>query len=119
MRERFRVIGKTLREVGSSVEAVDEGLVIFWPYIRIQKFNRRFLLELETVANGVARIDEQTDLERQVGFTSKAANLDGWFAVVNHPKIVLLQVLDVATVLVRDREDHPHFVYGHLDGGDR
>ena len=60
----FGVIGKILRHFRSGVEAHNKRQVITLADCLIEKFDGRFLLELEAVANRTAGIDQQTDLQR-------------------------------------------------------
>ena len=85
-RKRFGVIGEVLGDFRSDIETDDERFVIAGPDRLVEKLNGRFLLELETVADRVAGIDQQSDLQRQIGLVVKAANLLGRLAVVDVPK---------------------------------
>ena len=76
-----------------------------------------FLLELEAVAHRVAGIDQQSDLQRQLGFVVKAANLLGGPVVVDDRKIALGQVLHVVAMPVGHGEDDVHFVHRLGDRG--
>jgi len=116
-RERFRIVGKVLGDFRGDIETDHEGFVITGPDRLVEKLNRRFLLELETVADGVAGIDQQPDLQRQIGFIVKAANLVGRFAVIDDREIALRQVPYIAAMLVGDGEHDVHFVHRLGDRG--
>ena len=88
-RERFRVVGEVLGDFRGDIETDDESLVVAGPYRLVEKLNGRFLLELETVPHGVAGIDQQPDLQRQVGLVVEAANLLNRLAVIDHGEIAL------------------------------
>ena len=118
-RERFRVVGEVLGHFRGDIETDDERFVIAGPDRLVEKLNRRFLLELETVPDGVAGIDQQPDLQRQIRFIMKAANLLGRLAVIDYRKIALRQVPYVAAMLIGHGEYDVHFIYcfGNRGGG--
>ena len=108
-RKMFGAVGEILGHFGSGVEADHECLVIARANDGIQKFDGCFLLELEAVAHRVARVDQQSNLQRQIGFTAEAAQF-GRLLVVDDLEVVFLQILDVAPVPVGHREDDANFV---------
>jgi len=110
MRQGFRVVCEVLCNFGSGIEADNEGVVVSWSHRLIEKFNGGFLLELKAVANRVAGINEQADLQGQISFGVEAADFLGRFTVIDYAKIILLQVGDVAAVFVGDGKDHVDFV---------
>ena len=110
-RERFGVVGEILGDFRSDIETHDERFVIPRPDRLVQKLDGRFLLELEAVAHRVAGIDQQSDLQRQLGLVVKAANLVGWPAVVDDREIALGQVLHVVAMPIGHGEDDVHFVH--------
>src|SRR5579864_3288189 len=84
----------------------------------IEKLDGGLLLKFEAVAYGIAGIDQQADLQRKVRLCVKAANFLGWFAVVEHLEVALLQIGNTSPVLVGHREDYVHFVGGRADPGE-
>ena len=75
------------------------------------------MLELEAVTHRVAGIDQKPHLQRQIGFIVEAADLCRRLAIINHIEVALLQILYVAAVLVRDRENHVDFIDRNANGG--
>ena len=118
MCQLFGVVGEILRDFRSHVEAHHKRLIVVGTNRLVQKLNGGFLFELEPVAHGIAGVDEQADLQRQVGFGVEAADGLGRLVVVDHVEIALLQVGDAAAVLVGHGEDDVDFVGLRLDGGE-
>ena len=118
MRKFLRIVGEILRDFRSHIEADDESLVVSRMNRLVQKFDRGFLFELEAVADGIAGIDQQSDLQRQVGFRVEAANLLRRLVVIDNGEIALLQIGDAAAVLVGHGEYDVHFVGGNANGED-
>ena len=56
--------------------------------------------------------------KRQVGLAAEGANRLRRLVVVDHPEVVLLQVVDELAALVGDVEDHVDFVHLLDDGGE-
>src|SRR6476620_2161914 len=73
--QSFGTAGEILRHLRSNVEAYNEGDVLTWMDSLVQKFDRGFLFELESVAHRVAGIDQQTDLQGKICFSVEASNL--------------------------------------------
>lgn len=71
----------------------------------VQKLDRRFLLEPETVTHGVAGVDEKSNLEWQVRFSVEAANFLRRLIVVGDAEIILLEIGDAMAMLISDGED--------------
>ena len=90
-RKLLGVVGEILRDFRGSVEPDHKRPVVARTHRLIQKFNRRFLLEPEPVAHRVAGIDQQPDLQREVGLAVKAANLIGGPAIVITRKSVFFR----------------------------
>ena len=67
-RQQLGIVGEILRNLGRHVKAHHKRLVVARTNRLVQKLDRRFLLELEAVAHRIAGIDQQPDLQRQVGF---------------------------------------------------
>jgi len=116
-REGLCIVGEILRDLGSHIKTDHERPVVSRPHRLIEKLDRRFLLKFETVTYRVAGIDQQSHLQRQVGLIVEAAYLRRRLAVINHVEIVLLQILDVAAVLIGDRENHIDFIDRNANGG--
>ena len=60
----------------------------------------------------------QRGFEREIGFSAEAAEFDGGLAVVDDFEVSLLEIFDVAAVLVSDGEHYVDFVDALHDGGD-
>ena len=117
--ELSAIIREILRDLGRHVKAHDKCLVVAGMDGLIQKFDRGFLLELEAVAYRVAGVNQQADLQRQIGFGVKASNLLRRFVIVQDFEVVLLEIGDPAAMLIRDREYDVHLVGGRPQGGER
>ena len=115
-RQRFRIVSEILRDLGSDIKTDHECTIISRPQRLTEKFDCRFLLELKAFADGVAGIDQQPHLQRQIGFVVEAANLCRRLAVINHIEIVPLQIFDIAPVFVRDCENDVDFVHRNTNG---
>ena len=85
----------------------------------VQELDGRLLLELETVADGIAGIDEQSDLQGQIGFGVEATQFCRRLVIVHDAEIGLLEIGDTLAMLVGDGEHDVHFVGRSLDRGDR
>ena len=110
MRELFGVVGEILRDFRSDVKTHDKRLIVVRTNGLVQKLDGRFLFELEAVAHGVAGVDEQADLQRQIGFGVEAANFLRRLVVVDDTEIALLEIGDAAAVLVGHGEHDVDFV---------
>src|SRR5581483_2496707 len=117
--EQFGIVGKVLGNFWSRVETDHERFVVARPDDLVHELDGGFLFEPETVTNRVAGVDQEPNLQRQVCFSAEAANLAGRLVVVHYPEVVLLQVLDIAAVLVGNREHDVDFVYDPFDRGQR
>src|ERR1700733_9844617 len=62
------IVGQIRHQLGRGIEAHDHGLVVLWPDSAVDEGGGRFLLEMETVANAVAGVDQDRQAQRQVGF---------------------------------------------------
>ncbi len=116
--QQFRVIGEILCDFRGYIEAHDEGVILLRVDRLVKKFDSGFLLELEAVAHRVAGIDEQSDLQRQIGFRVEAANFLWRLIVVDDAEVSLLQIGDAATMLVGDGEHDIDLVRLGNNGGD-
>src|SRR5262249_20845040 len=69
-RERFRIVGEALSDLGSRVETQHECLVLLVNDL-VQKLDGGFLFELEAIANRVAGINQQAYTKRQIRFAAE------------------------------------------------
>src|SRR5207249_1385593 len=110
-REQLRTVGKVLRDFRFRIEAKHERLVIPGADGLVQKLNCRFLLELETVADGVTGIDQKSDAQRQFGLAPETANFFNRLLIVDDLEVAFAEVLHIMVVLIRHSKHHAYFVY--------
>ena len=91
-RKILRAIGEILRNFRGGVETDHERLVIVRANDRVQKFDGRILLELESVAHRVTRVHQQTHLQRQIGLAAEAAQFRG-LLIVGHSEVAFFRSL--------------------------
>src|SRR6266566_3113307 len=106
-------VGEVLRNFRSYIKAHYECPVVSGPDGLVQKLDRGLLLELETVADGVAGVNQKPDLHRQISFAAKTANFRYRFLVIDDPKIALGEVFDVVIVFVSDGKNHADLIHGN------
>ena len=117
MRQFFRVVGEILSDLRRHIETNHHGLIVATANDLVQELNGRLLLELKPVAHRVAGVDEQSDLQWQIRLGTKAANFSWRLIVVGDAEVVLLEIGDVFSVLIRNRENHIHFIDANADAG--
>ena len=105
-------VGEVLRNFRSYIKAHYECPVVSGPDGLVQKLDRGLLLELETVADGVAGVNQKPDLHRQISLAAKTADFRYRLFVIDDPEIALGEVLDVVIVLVRDGKNHTDLIHG-------
>src|SRR5579872_1225497 len=118
MREGFGVVGEILCHLRSDIESHYERGVLVEVDRLVQELDRGFLFKLKAVAHGVAGINQQSDLQRKVGFRVKAANLLWRLIVVEHLEIILFKIGDPSAVLVCYGEDDVNLVGGGFEGSE-
>jgi hypothetical protein len=99
------IVDEVRHQLGRSIEAHHHGFVVAEADHAVDERIGRFLLELETLPDAVAGIDQDAEAQGKVGFGRELR--DGLGALVfEHLKVVLHQVGDEAALLVGDREKH-------------
>ena len=98
-RKLLGVVGEILRDFRRGVEPDDKRPVELRTHDLVQKLDCGFLLELETVADRVAGVDQQSHPQRKVGLAVKAADLSAGRPSSITRKSVFLQVGDVRPFL--------------------
>ena len=103
IRELLDVVAVVDNQFRSRVEAHKEGTVVLLGQDALQEFDRRFLLELEPGANGVAGVENHPDPQRQVAFPIELADFL-LPAVIEDLEVLSAQIRDEAILPVGDRE---------------
>ena len=101
----LRVVDQIGAQFGRSVEADDHHPVLPRPHHAVDELDRRFLLELEALANAVAGVDQDRQAQRQVAFRRELLDYLR-LLVLDDFEIILGQVGDEAALLVRHGEQH-------------
>ena len=84
---------------------------MFLPESLVQKLDRRFLFELETLAHRLAGVYQQSHLQGKIRLTIEAEDRLGRLVVVQNLEILVLEVLHVVAVLVGDGENQVNLAY--------
>ncbi len=74
------------------------------------------MLEFETIADGVAGIDQKSDAQRQFGFAPETADFFNRLLIVDDLEVAFAEVLHIMVVLIRHGEHDAHFVDRANDG---
>src|ERR1700733_11862806 len=89
-REQLHVVCKILRHLAVAVEANDKRLIVAGAKGVIQETGGRVLLEIEPAVHRSTDIDQQTQVQRQIGLTAEVENRLGWLVVVENAEIALV-----------------------------
>src|SRR5580704_17276515 len=94
-----------------SVEAHNECLVEADSQRVLQETRGRALLEIKPAVYRPADIDQQTHMQRQIGFATEIENRLRRLVVVKNAEIILIQIADKLAMLVGRDEQHVNLVH--------
>ena len=99
------VVGEIGHQFGRRIETHNHGSVVLGPDGAVDERGGGFLLEMKTVANAVAGVDQDSQAQRQVGFSREFD--DGLrLLAFEDLEIVLGEIGDEAAFFVRHRVEH-------------
>jgi len=117
--KQLDVVGEILRHLALGVEADDEGFVEVGADRVLQKADGGVLLEIETAVNRAADVDEQAEMQREIGFAAEIENRLRGLMVVENGEIGLVEVANKFAVLVGSDEQDVNFVDAIANGKHR
>ena len=116
--EQLNVVGELLRDLAVTVEAHHESLVEIRAQGVLQEADCSFLLEIETAVHRSAGVDQQAQLQRQIGLAAEVHDRLGRLVIVQDGEIALVQVAHKFAAMVSGDEEHIDFADPFLDGQD-
>src|SRR5207302_3098787 len=85
----------------------------------LKKTDGGVLLEIKTAVHRSAHVDQQAEMQWQIGFPAKINNGLRRLVIVENREIVLVQIADKFAVLVGGDEQNVHLVHTFVDGEHR
>src|SRR5579872_5448988 len=82
----------------------------------LQKTDSSLLLEIEAALHRAAHIDEQAEMQRQVGFAAKVYDRLRRLVIVEDGEVGLVQIAHKFAVLVGRDKKNIHFIHALVDG---
>ena len=110
LRQTLCTVCEVLSHFQAAIEAQHEGFIKMRSKCLVQKFNRRLLLELETLTDRAAGVNQQADLKRQIGLPPETVHLLNGLLVIYDFEVALSKVLHVFVVPVSYGEHYVDFV---------
>ena len=117
--EQLDVVGKVLRHLTLGVESNYEGFVEAGANRVLQETDGGILLEFEAAVDRSAYVDEQAEVQRQIGFAAEVENGLWRLVIVEDGEIGLIKVADKFAVLVGGNEQNVNFVDAFVNGEQR
>src|SRR5580658_2320307 len=108
--EQLHVVGEVLRELTLFVEANDKGFVEADANGVLQKADGCILFEIKTAVDRSADVDQQAEVQRQIGFAVEVENGLRRLMIVENREIGLIQVANKFAMLVGRDEQYVDFV---------
>src|ERR1700733_13852079 len=117
--KQLHIVGEILRELALFVEADYESPVESHANRVLEKADRGSLLEIKTAVDRTAHVDEQSHVQRQIGFATKIQNGLRRLMIIKNRKIALIQISNKLAMLVCGDEQHVHFIDTFVNGEHR
>ena len=118
-REQGHIVGEILRHLAVAVEAHHKRLVEAGAHRVLQKTGGRVLLKIEPAVHRSADIDQQAQVQGQIGFAAEVQDRLRRLVIVKNGEIVLVQIADELAVLVGRDEQHVDFIHPRVQGDHR
>src|ERR1700674_3869187 len=85
----------------------------------LEEADGRVLLELKTAVDRTAYVDEQAEVQGQIGFSAKVKNGLRRLVIVENREIVLIEIANKFAMLVSGDEEDIHFIDAFVNGEHR
>ena len=92
------IVSQVRHQLGTRIEA-DHNCFVFFPDDAVNEVRGGLLLEPESIADAVARVDQDGEPQRKIGFRGELQNVL-WLFVLRDLKIALVEIGNESAVLI-------------------
>jgi len=89
------------QKLGLYIKSHNKGRILPGAQCFLEEIDGRFLFEMQTLADAVARVNQHADAQRQVGFPAE------------EPYVLRVLILEHVEVVLRKVENHTVLLVGH------